>query len=268
MKVFRILVCLGLSIFLCGSAFAQVNATIAGTVRDTSGAVVPGAQIQVTSGGIGLTRAVTANSDGEYLASGLPAGTYDLSVTAQGFKTYQAKRIAIQVAERARVDVTLQVGQVSETVNVEGENVAQVETQTSDLSNVVNQKEISQLELNGRDFTRLITLVPGVSNQTGSDAGQVGLNGNVSYSINGGRTEYNNWQVDGANNMDTGSNATLDVFPNVDAIAEFRVLTSNYSAVFGRNGSGNIEVITKSGTSQFHGDVFEFARNELFNAND
>jgi hypothetical protein len=268
MKVFRILVCLGMSVFLCGSAFAQVNASIAGTVRDTSGAVVPGAQIHVTSGGIGLTRAVTANSDGEYLASGLPAGTYDLSVTAQGFKTYQAKRIAIQVAERARVDVTLQVGQVSETVNVEGENVAQVETQSSDLSNVVNQKEISQLELNGRDFTRLITLVPGVSNQTGSDSGQVGLNGNVSYSINGGRTEYNNWQVDGANNMDTGSNATLDVFPNVDAIAEFRVLTSNYSAVYGRNGSGNIEVITKSGTSQFHGDAFEFVRNELFNAND
>lgn len=246
---------------------AQETASITGTVRDSSGAVVPDAQVKVTSSAIGLTRETTTNSDGAYLAGALPAGTYDLTVLAKGFKTFEAKGIVVQVAEKARVDVTVEIGVVSEHVEVQGANVAAVETQSSDLSGVVTGKEISQLELNGRDFTRLVTLVPGVSNQTGRDTGQVGLNGNISYSINGGRQEYNNWQVDGANNMDTGSNNTLDVFPNIDAIAEFRVLTSNYSAVYGRNGSGNIEVVTKSGTQQFHGDVFEYLRNDFFNAN-
>lgn len=269
MKMSRILVGVGALVFLYGcAAFAQDTASITGTVRDASGAVVPRAEVKVVSSSIGLTRVATTNADGAYLAPGLPAGTYDLSVTALGFKVFQAKQIVVQVAEKARVDVTLQVGQVNETVVVQGESVAQVETQTSDLSGVVNGTQISQLVLNGRSFTKLVTMVPGVSDQTGSDSGAVGLDANVAFSVNGGRTEYNNWQVDGANNMDTGSNATLDVFPNEDSIAEFRVFTSNYSAVYGRNGSGNIEIITKSGTKQFHGDVWEYLRNDFFNAND
>lgn len=256
------------TLFMTMAIFGQGTGSITGTVRDSSGGVVPSAEVVVSNPAVGLNRTTTSNAEGDYLAAGLPAGSYDLSVTARGFKVVEAKGIIVRVAEKARVDVTLEVGQVTENVVVEGSRVAQVETQSSDLSGVVTGKEISQLELNGRDFTRLVTLVPGVSNQTGRDAGQVGLNGNISYSINGGREEYNNWQIDGANNMDTGSNDTLDVFPNVDAIAEFRVLTSNYSAVYGRNGSGNIEVVTKSGTKEFHGDAFEYLRNELFNAND
>jgi hypothetical protein len=248
------------------AALAQ-DASITGTVRDSSGAPVANAEVKLVNTATNLTQVTTTNSEGEYLAAALPAGTYDLSVTVPGFKAYVAKHIALRVAEKARLDITLNVGQVTESVVVEGESVAQVETQSSDLSGVVTGKEIDQLELNGRDFTRLVTLVPGVSNQTGRDNGQVGLNGNINYSINGGRGEYNNWQVDGANNMDTGSNGTLDVFPNVDAIAEFRVMTSNYSAVYGRNGSGSIQVVTKSGTKSFHGDVFEYLRNDMFNAN-
>jgi hypothetical protein len=255
-------------LFLPLSARAQDAGSITGTVRDSSGAVVVDAEVKVTNATIGITRTTTTNADGDYLAAALPPGLYDLSVTATGFKVYQAKKIVVRVADKARVDVVLEVGQVSENVVVEGQNVAQVETQSSELSGVVTGKEISQLELNGRNFTQLVTLVPGVSNQTGQDESEVGLNGNISYSINGGRGEYNNWQVDGANNMDTGSNNTLDVFPSVDAIAEFRVQTSNYSAVYGRNASGNIEVITKSGTKSFHGDAYEFLRNEAFNAND
>jgi hypothetical protein len=254
-------------LFLPLASRAQDAGSITGTVRDSSGAVVPDAQVTATNATIGLTRTTTTNADGDYLAAALPPGSYDLSVTAKGFKVFQAKKIIVRVSEKSRVDVTLQVGQVTENVVVQGENVAQVETQTSEISGVVTGKEISQLELNGRNFTQLVTLVPGVSNQTGQDEGEVGLNGNISYSINGGRGEYNNWQVDGANNMDTGSNNTLDTFPSVDAIAEFRVQTSNFSAVYGRNGSGNIEVITKSGTKSFHGDVYEFVRNEDFNAN-
>lgn len=247
---------------------AQDAGSITGTVRDSSGAVVPDAEVTASNTTIGLTRSTTTNADGDYLAGALPPGAYDLHITAKGFKAFQAKRVIVRVAERARVDVTLQIGEATERVVVEGENVAQVETQSSELSGVVTGKEISQLELNGRNFTQLVTLVPGVSNQTGQDESGVGLNGNISYSINGGRGEYNNWQVDGANNMDTGSNNTLDVFPSIDAIAEFRVQTSNYSAVYGRNGSGNIEVITKNGTKAFHGGAYEFLRNEAFNAND
>lgn len=250
------------------AALAQDAGSITGTVRDSSGAVVPGAEVKAVSAAIGVTRTTTTNADGEYLAAALPPGSYDLSVTASGFKVFQAKKIVVQVSEKARVDVNLQVGQVSENVVVEGSNVAQVETQSSEISGVVTGKEISQLELNGRNFTQLITLVPGVSNQTGQDESGVGLNGSIAFSVNGGRGEYNNWQIDGANNMDTGSNATLNTYPSVDAVAEFRVQTSNYSAVYGRNGSGNIEVITKNGTKSFHGDAYEFIKNDAFNAND
>jgi hypothetical protein len=112
----------------------------------------------------------------------------------------------------------------------------------------------------------LVTLAPGVSNQTGQDEGTVGVYGNVSFSMNGGRVEYNNWELDGGDNMDNGSNGTLNVYPSIDAIAEFKVLTSNYGAQYGRNGSGTVEVETKSGTNKFHGDVYEFARNDAFNS--
>jgi len=246
----------------------QDAGSLTGTVRDSSGAVVADAEVTATNAVVGVSRVTKTNGDGDYLAGALPPGIYDLTVTSKGFKTFQARKIVVRVAEKARVDVTLQVGQVTENIVVEAEDVAQVETQSSEISGVVTGKEISQLELNGRNFTQLVTMVPGVSNQTGQDESKVGLNGNISYSVNGGRGEYNNWQIDGANNMDTGSNNTLDVFPSVDAIAEFRVQTSNYSAVYGRNGSGNIEVITKSGTKSFHGDAYEFLRNEAFNAND
>src|SRR5213075_1663330 len=112
----------------------------------------------------------------------------------------------------------------------------------------------------------LVTLTPGVVNQTGSDEGKVGIYGNVAYSMNGGRTEYNNWELDGGDNMDNGSNATLNVYPNPEAIAEFKVLTSNYGAQYGRNGSGTVEVETKSGGASFHGSGFEYLRNDFFNA--
>src|SRR6202040_3761188 len=198
--------------------------------------------------------------------SALPGGAYDVIVTATGFKKYQAKGVKLDVAQKARVDIPLEVGAATTEVTVEGTDIAQVETQSSDLSGTVNGKEISQLELNGRNFTQLVTLAPGVSNQTGQDEGTVGVYGNVSYSMNGGRVEYNNWELDGGDNMDNGSNSTLNVYPSIDAIAEFKVLTSNYGAQYGRNGSGTVEVETKSGTSRFHGDLYEFIRNDFFNA--
>jgi hypothetical protein len=134
----------------------------------------------------------------------LPIGSYDLIITAEGFKKYQAKSVGLNVAEKARVNVAMEIGATTTEVTVEGAQVAQVETQSSDLGGTVNGKEISQLELNGRDFKQLVTLVPGVSNQTGSDEGGVGVTANNSFSVNGGRVEYNNWELDGGDNQDNG----------------------------------------------------------------
>jgi len=255
-----------LVVAFCGAAWAQTG-SITGTVKDPSGAAISGAAVVVTSPERGITRNTTTNSSGEYNESALPQGTYDVIVTAAGFKKFQAKGVILDVAQKARVDVPLEVGTATTEVVVEGSNVAQVETQSSELAGTVTGKEITQLELNGRNFTTLVSLVPGVSNQTGMDEPQVGINGSVSFSMNGGRTEYNNWELDGGDNMDNGSNGTLNVYPSVDSISEFKVLTSNYGAQYGRNGSGTVEVETKSGTRAFHGDAYEFVRNDAFNAN-
>jgi hypothetical protein len=261
---------LGLAIFVCvlylPAVFAQDTSSITGTVTDASGAAVPNAEVAVANPEKGINRVTKTNDSGDYLVAGLPAGPVNVTVAAGGFKKFQATGVVLRVAQKARVDVGLQVGATSTEVTVQGTNVAQVETQSSDLSGAVTGKQITQLELNGRNFTQLATLVPGVSNQSGQDDAGVGISGNVSFSINGGRTEYNNWELDSGDNMDNGSNTTLNVYPSLDAIAEFKVLTSNYGAQYGRNGSGTVEVETKSGTNQFHGDAYEFVRNDAFNA--
>jgi len=245
---------------------AQDTGYISGTVTDKSGAAVVGADISLKNLAGSITRATTSNADGAYVIPGLPGDTYDLTVSAKGFQKFTARKIVLGVAEKARVDVQLTVGSVTEVVEVTGESVAQVETQSSDLTSTITGKQIDNLVLNGRNFTQLVNLAPGVVSQTGQDDAKVGVYGNVAYSMNGGRTEYNNWELDGGDNMDNGSNATLNVYPNPEAIAEFKVLTSNYGAQYGRNGSGTVEVETKSGGTSFHGSAFEYLRNEFFNA--
>jgi Carboxypeptidase regulatory-like domain/TonB-dependent Receptor Plug Domain len=251
--------------FFAACAWAQEGA-ITGNVKDATGASVPGAAVNITNIEQGFVRTTNTNNTGDYLVSGLPAGHYNVDVAAQGFQRFAIKDLILRVGDKARADATLQVGAVKAELTVAGTNVAQVQTETAELSGVITNKQIDQLVLNGRNFTQLVTLVPGVSNQTGQDEGAVGVYGSVSYSVNGGRTEYNNWELDGGDNMDNGSNTTLNTYPNVDAIAEVKVLTSNYGAQYGRNGSGTIETITKSGTKDFHGDLFEFLRNDDFNA--
>jgi Carboxypeptidase regulatory-like domain/TonB-dependent Receptor Plug Domain len=248
-------------------AHAQENALISGTVSDNSGLPIVGASVVVASTGGNLTRTTQTNGDGAYVISALPAGAFNVLVTAKGFKKFEARGVVLDVAQKERVDVTLTVGAVTEVIEVTGENVAQVETQSSDINTTITGKQVQELELNGRNFTQLVTLAPGVVNQTGQDEGVVGIAGSITYSINGGRTEYNNWEIDGGDNMDNGSNATLNVYPNLEAIAEFKVLTSNYGAQYGKNGSGTVEVETKSGTNQWHGSAFEYVRNQVFNAN-
>ena len=262
----RILLCAILVLCLPFLASAQDTGSISGTVSDKSGAAVAGAEVTITSTAGSLTRSTVTNSDGAYVAGGLPGATYDISVSAKGFQKYTAHGVVLDVAQKIRVDVPLTVGSVSEEVVVTGESVAQVETASSELSTTISGKQISQLELNGRNFTQLVTLTPGVVSQTNLDEGTVGVYGSVAFSMNGGRNEYNNWELDGGDNMDNGSNTTLNVYPNIEAVAEFKVLTSTYGAQYGRNGSGTIEVETKSGGSAFHGSAFEYLRNDFFNA--
>lgn len=245
---------------------AQDTGYISGTVTDKSGAAVAGADVVLSNLAGTLTRNTATNVDGAYVIAGLPGDTYNITVTAKGFQKYQAKGVKLDVAQKSRIDITLTVGAITEVIEVTGESVAQVQTTSSEIGGTINGQQITQLQLNGRDFVQLATLVPGVSNQTGQDEGTVGVYGNVAFSFNGGRTEYNNWELDGGDNMDNGSNATLNVYPSIDAIAEFKVLTSNYGAQYGRNGSGTVEVETKSGTNSFHGDVYYFGRNDFFNA--
>ena len=248
-------------------ALAQDTGQITGTVLDSTGAAFPGAQVTITNRSAGITRNTVTNSSGAYLVAGLPQGKYDVSVTGKGFKEYLATEVVLDAAQKLRVDVTLQVGTISEKVIVSGENVAQVETQSAELATTITSTQISELELNGRNFSQLVTLTPGVGNSgTRGEAG-VGVNGSILYNVNGGRNEYNNWELDGGSIMDSGSNQSLNLYPSLDSISEVRVMTSNYGAQYGLNGSGTIEVETKGGTNTFHGDLYEYVRNDDFNAN-
>src|SRR5271157_899651 len=254
-----------LGVFSAVSLHAQDTGTITGTVRDNSGAVIQGADVKISGIAGGIERDTTTNADGDYSEAGLPGGSYNLTISSKGFKTFKGKGVVLRVGQKARVDATLAVGDVATEIVVQGEELNQVETQSSDLAGTVTGKQITQLQLNGRNYTQLLALTPGATNQSGNDEAGTGLS-SVVYSVNGGRTEYNNWEVDGGNNMDDGSNTTLMTFPSLDAIAEVRVLSSNYGAQYGRNSSGTVEVETKSGTRAFHGDAYEFVRNDAFNA--
>jgi hypothetical protein len=244
------------------SLLGQDTASLTGAVTETTNATITDAQIIVRNVGKGIHRTTNTNAAGEYLVSGLPPAHYDVAISAPGFAPYSVKNVVLGVAQKTRLDAKLQVGTASLQITVAGEDISTVETQSSELAGTVTGREIAQLQLNGRDFTQLITLIPGISNQSLEDQGI----GSPAFSVNGGRLEYNNWELDGGDMLDNGSNVTLNVTPSIDSISEVRVLTSNYGAQYGRNGSGTIEVETKSGARAFHGDIFEFVRNDVFNA--
>ncbi len=263
---FALLAPLVASLFLPSVARSQQEGSINGTVSDPSGNVVVGARVTVTNEATHTGQEATTNTSGDYTVPGLLAGQYSVHVDASGFASFTAGGVVLRVAQKQRVDARLAVGEAQTQVDVSSDSSSALETESAEVAGVITGKQITQLVLNGRNFTQLITLTPGVSNQTGQDEGVVGVAGNASYSVNGGRTEYNNWEVDGGENLDNGSNVAINTYPNIDAIAETKVLTSNYGAQYGRNASGTIEVTTKSGTTGLHGDVFEFLRNDYFNA--
>jgi len=253
---------------IAAMAFGQaITSSISGAVTDSSGAAVPGATVTISDASQGVTRNVTSNTTGSYLVPGLPAGTYDLSVAAAGFKTYHASGIIVHSAEQIRADAKLEVGALTTEITVSGEGIGTVQTESAQLGGTITGTQITQLELNGRTYTQLVALIPGVTNMTGSDEGVVGVIATPAYSVNGGRVEYNNWEIDGISVMDMGSGGgTSNVFPSIDAVGEERVLTSNYAAQYGQDASATFIAELKSGSSQFHGNAYEFNRNTLFDA--
>jgi hypothetical protein len=239
-----------------------------GMVTDQSGAVVTDAKAVLTSTA-GEKLETQVNNKGAYSFTGLKPGTYTLIITAPNFANKAFDNITLTGSLELTLDASLEPAGAKTEVNVESGGVGTVETETSTVSGTITQKEVVSIGLNGRNFTQLIALAPGVSNQTGQDEAKVGVVGSVKYSVNGGRVEYNTFEVDGSDVLNTGLNgasSTLMVYPSLDAIQEVKVLTSNYGAQYGRTASGTVQVTTKSGTPKWHGNLYEFVRNEAFNS--
>jgi len=257
-----------LALLFCAAAWAQDAATIVGTVTDPSGAVIPNAKVTVSNPEKGFTRELVTNTAGEYAAPKVPIGDYFVSAEVTGFQKLVRSGITLAVGQTLRVDLQLQVGPTTQEVTVAG-NAPRVETETAALSDVVAGTQISNLELNGRNFVQLALLVPGAAPANWLNTTEVGVGGgNTGISFNGGRYFYNNWEVDGGNNTDEGSSNRLNTYPSLDTIAEFRISTSNYGAEMGKHSGATIEVSTKSGTRDFHGEAFEYLRNDHLDAND
>jgi len=249
------------------AASAQnITASVRGTAMDEQGAAIAGANVTITDADTGYSRSDKSDKDGIYNFPSLPIGRYTLTVTMEGFKTFEEKGILLHVNDSLTLDARLRIGARTETVEVAA-NTTQVELTNAELSGTIAGAQITELPLNGRSFAQLMTLVPGVAQDNGFAYNQKGLTGGADLSISGGASNANTFLVDGANNVDVGSGRTLLVYPSIDSIEEFKVERNSYGAQFGGNSGGQVTIVTKSGTNQFHGSVYYFGRNDVLDAN-
>jgi len=260
-----------------GEARAQVTgATLSGIVMDASGAVIPGVTISIKNRATGVVRTVTADEAGLYSAPNLQAGSYEVTASQPGFSTAVQSNITLTVGAQQQLNITMKVGESAQLIEVTAA-APMVQVTSSLISGVVESTTVRELPLNGRDWASLATLSPGVTGLNGEvqlpfESGA--LRGNRGFgsqlSISGGRPTQNNYRLDGLSIADytNGSGSVIGVTLGVDAIQEFSVITGNYSAEYGRTSGGVINAISKSGTNEFHGDVYEFLRNDHLNAND
>jgi hypothetical protein len=266
-----------LVIFLLASglAWASITGSISGIVTDPSGSLVPNATVTATNTDTHVQSVIVTDGKGNYSFAELPVGTYDVEVTQHGFKTYRKTGVRVDTNSAIRLDVRLEVGEVAEKVTVHSD-VVQVETQSTQMGEVINSQKILATPLNGRDFTNLLSLQPGVvpfayanANQDGNlDDRHVGGSTDANagnQSINGQRETANGFMVNGASVQEGKNNGTA-VIPNLDSIEEFRIITNNFDAEYGNYSGGQINVVTKSGTNSFHGSGFEFLRNTVLDA--
>ncbi|OLD19899.1 MAG: hypothetical protein AUJ01_05205 [Acidobacteria bacterium 13_1_40CM_3_65_5] len=265
-----LIVAVGLLTTLTAPLFAQaVTGTILGTITDSTGGVMPGATVTLKHEGTGLTRTVVTDAAGEFTAPALPTGKYTLAAELSGFKTMTLSNIDVGVDQRVRINVHLEIGAVSESVTITGSSPL-VQISSSELGTTVSEEQIKTLPLNGRNFVNLTRTVPGVvrgipgANIDG--AGSLAWRASASFSANGQRPRDNNYLLDGVDNNETWLQ-TVVLFPSVDALDEFKLQTSTYSAEFGRSLGGVVNLQIKSGGNVRHGSVFEFLRNDAFDAN-
>src|SRR6266481_5932498 len=256
----------------CLPASAQVaSAEIRGTILDSSGAAVASAKVVATNRETNVSRDTTSDTTGNYVITLLPPGDYQVTVEAPGFRRLIQSGITLQINQQARLDLTLQLGQVSETVEVSAQ-APLLESDSSSIGTVVSEKLVNQLPLNGRNFVTLALLTPGVNGVGSSVSGTI-MSGTrpddrrpgTEIFSNGNREGSNDFLYDGIDNNDR---LTLSIVlrPGVEAIREFKVQTNLYSADQGRNSGAVVDVVTKSGTNQVHGSVFEFLRNSAMDA--
>ena len=248
---------------LSGFMAAQTTGSIRGTVKDPSGAVVPGARLSVVHQGTQAARSITANASGDFEAPALPVGLYTLRAEVPGFKKYEQTNIEVTLGHVVVANVQLQVGASTEVVNVSSEATL-IETTNTQLGAVVADRTVTGLPLNQRDTYQFLQLQPGVQSQLGSDL-FLGSNQTGVVSVNGGRGRSNNYMVNGGDGNDLSINLPA-IQPSPDTIQEFRVLTNTFDAEYGRNSGAVVNVVTKAGTNRFHGSTYEFFRNRVLNS--
>ena len=266
-RLLKLIAVLALStvMFLPVSFAQQTTGDIDGTVTDQSGAAVPGCALTLADQANGAERKTTSDAQGHFSFLQVPVGTYTLTATKSGFKTMSQKDLATHVATTTTAPVKLEVGAIAETVTVEATAV-NLNTENGEVGNVMLSEQVSQLPLNGRNFIELTTLMPGASVGGGFDNKNKGLLAGVDISFSGAPANANQWQVNGANNNDEGSQRTILVYPSVDAIQEFKILRNSYGPEYGGAGGSQINLVTKAGGNQFHGDAYYYGRNDKLNA--
>jgi len=246
-------------------AFGQGSSNIVGTVTDPSGAVVPNATVTVTNQSNGFVRSTTSTGAGTFLAAGLESGTYTVKIEARGFKTFQQNNVILNVATTVRENASLQIGNVGQSVTVQS-NPLQVQADTSDVSETISGAQLANLGTNGRNVLQLATLVPGAaSNMPDFDSAGAQFQSHA-IQFNGMRSDANNWTIDGGEAYDRGGGGIMLVNPSQDALQEFTIQTSNYSADEGGSSGGMISMSIKSGTKQYHGSAWEYNRNDALDA--
>ncbi|MFY9905223.1 MAG: carboxypeptidase regulatory-like domain-containing protein [Terriglobales bacterium] len=257
--------------FFCPFLYSQANGSLSGNVADKTGSVIAGASVRITSQATGLTRETKTDDSGHYLVPLLPPSIYTIHVESQGFKTTEQKDIRLQVAEQLEIDFSLILASVTSTVEVNATEVA-VETTNPTLGQVITAEEVADLPLNGRNFVQLATLTPGTTQSTNPNSfftqaasSEAATRGAFSLSVGGSREQSTDWLLDGNDNnqLDEGG---IAIFPDMDDIQEFKVLTYNYSAEYGERAGPTVLVTTKAGTNQVHGTLFEFFRNTSLDA--
>jgi len=262
----RIVVPLVLALALAASSDAQtIRGTITGTVTDSTGAVVPGATVVMTHSATGVTTSAVSNPQGTYTIPLLQPGIYDVSVDLQGFKKYLRSGVVIEVAQTTRLDVSLQVGTLSEQVQVTGHSPL-VRSTTAELGQVIQMKQIQALPLNGRFFEHLITMTPGAMpfysrGDSAENASAAGARIATAHSVNGMPWSGNNYLMDGVANNEP-QNAYINITPPLEAIQEFKVQTNNPTAEFGVFGGAAVNLTIRSGTNQLHGSAFDYWRDD------